>query len=31
MMIDFKKDISNSLKEIQENTGIQVEALKEET
>ena len=28
---DFKKDISNSVKEIQENTGKQVEALKEET
>ena len=28
---DFKKDINNSLKEIQENTGKQVEALKEET
>ena len=27
----FKKDINNSLKEIQENTGKQVEALKEET
>jgi hypothetical protein len=27
---DFKKDINNSLKEIQENTGKQVEALKEE-
>ena len=33
MMIieDFKKDISNSLKEIQVNTGKQLEALKEET
>jgi hypothetical protein len=32
MLIDeFKKDINNSLKEIQENTGKQVEALKEET
>jgi hypothetical protein len=33
MMIieDFKKDINGSLKEIQENTGKQVEALKEET
>ena len=30
MMEDFKKDINNSLKEIQENTGKQVE-LKEET
>jgi F0F1-type ATP synthase membrane subunit b/b' len=28
---DFKKDINNSLKEIQENTGKQVEAHKEET
>jgi hypothetical protein len=28
---DFKKDINNSLKEIQENTGQQVEALTEET
>jgi uncharacterized coiled-coil protein SlyX len=28
---DFKKDINNSLNEIQENTGKQVEALKEET
>jgi hypothetical protein len=27
---DFKKDINNSLKEIQENTAKQVEALKEE-
>ena len=27
----FKKVINNSLKEIQENTGKQVEALKEET
>jgi DNA anti-recombination protein RmuC len=31
MIEDFKKDINNSLKEIQENTGKQVEALKEET
>ena len=33
MMIieDFKKDINGSLKEIQENTGKQVEALKEKT
>jgi predicted nucleic acid-binding Zn-ribbon protein len=31
MIEDFKKVISNSLKEIQENTGKQVEALKEET
>jgi dGTP triphosphohydrolase len=28
---DFKKDINNSLKEIQENTAKQVEDLKEET
>jgi hypothetical protein len=28
---DFKKDINNSLKEIQENTGKQIEALKGET
>ena len=27
----FKKDINNSLKEIQENTVKQVEALKEDT
>jgi hypothetical protein len=27
---DLKKDINNSLKEIQENTAKQVEALKEE-
>jgi hypothetical protein len=26
---DFKKDINNSLKELQENTGKQVEALQE--
>jgi hypothetical protein len=31
MIEDFKKDINNSLKEIQENTGKQVEAFKEET
>jgi hypothetical protein len=32
MMIgDFKKDINNSLKDMQENTTRQVEALKEET
>jgi hypothetical protein len=31
MMEDFKKDINNSFKEIQENTGKQLEALKEET
>ena len=28
---DFKMDTNNSLKEIQENTGKQLEALKEET
>ena len=28
---DFKKDINNSLKEIQENTGKQVVNLKDET
>ena len=28
---DFKKDINNSLKEIQENTSKQVEVFKEET
>ena len=31
MIEDFKNDINNSLKEIQENTSKQVEALKEET
>jgi gas vesicle protein len=33
MMIveDFNKDINNSLKEIQGNTGKEVESLKEET
>ena len=31
VMQDFKKDINNSLKEIKENMGQQVEALKEET
>jgi DNA replication initiation complex subunit (GINS family) len=33
MMIieDFKKDITSSLKELQENTGKQLEALKGET
>ena len=31
MMEDFKKEINNSLKEIQENTGKQLEVLKEET
>jgi hypothetical protein len=30
MIEDLKKDINKSLKEIQENTGKQVEALKEE-
>ena len=31
MIEDFKKDINNSHKEIQENTGKQLEAPKEET
>jgi hypothetical protein len=31
MIEDFKKDINNSLKEIQENIGKQVEPPKEET
>jgi FtsZ-binding cell division protein ZapB len=31
MMIENIKDINNSLKEIQENTGKQLETLKEET
>jgi hypothetical protein len=31
MIDDSKKDINDSLKEIQENTGKQLEALKEET
>ena len=31
MIEDFKKDINNSLKEIQENTGKQLEALEEQT
>jgi mevalonate kinase len=31
MIEDFKKDISNFLKEIQESTDKQLEALKEET
>ena len=31
MIEDFKKDIKNSLKEIKENRGKQVDALKEET
>ena len=31
MLEDFKKDIHNSLKEMQESTGKQLEALKEET
>jgi hypothetical protein len=31
MIEDFKKDINNSLKEIQENTSKQVEALNGET
>jgi hypothetical protein len=29
MMEDFKKEINSSLKEIQENTGKQLEALKQ--
>jgi hypothetical protein len=29
MIEDFKEEIDNSLKEIQENTGKKVEALKE--
>jgi hypothetical protein len=28
---DFKKDKNNSVKKLQENTGKQIEALKEET
>jgi two-component sensor histidine kinase len=31
MIEEFNKEINNSLKEIQENTSIQLEALKEET
>jgi hypothetical protein len=31
MIEEFKMDINNSLKEIQENTGKQVEDIKEET
>ena len=31
MIKNFKKDINNSIKEIQESTVRQVEALKEET
>jgi hypothetical protein len=31
LMEAFKKEINNSLKEIQENTGKQLEVLKEET
>ena len=30
MMEDFKKDIKNCLREMQENTNKQVEALREE-
>jgi hypothetical protein len=30
-ILDFQKDINNSLEEIQENTSQQVDALKEET
>jgi hypothetical protein len=31
MMIKDFKDVNNSIKELQENTGKQLEALKEET
>jgi uncharacterized protein YukE len=31
IMEDYKKDINNSLKELQEKTGKQVESLKEDT
>ena len=31
MIEDFKKDINNSLKKIQENTGKKIEALKGKT
>ena len=31
VIVEFKKDINNSLKETQENTGKQVEDLKGET
>jgi len=31
MIEDFRKDMNNSLKEIQENTSKQIVALKEET
>ena len=31
MIEDFKKDMNNSLKEIQENTGKHIDTLKEET
>jgi hypothetical protein len=31
LRVDFKKDINNSLKKIQESIGKQVEAIKEET
>lgn len=31
MVEPFKEDINNSLEEVQENTGKQVEALKEKT
>ena len=31
LLEDFKKDLNNSLKEIQENISQQVKALKEET
>jgi hypothetical protein len=31
MIVAFKKDINNCLTEMQENTGKQIETLKEET
>jgi hypothetical protein len=31
MIEDFKTDINNSLKEMQKNTGKQIEALEKET
>jgi len=31
MMVDFKKDIKNFLREMQENTSKQIEALRKET
>jgi hypothetical protein len=30
VIVDFKKDINNPIKEIQENTGKQTEVFKEE-